>query len=112
MLHLSVLTILRYQRENGEEPYTLWFRSLRDAAVKNAIAIRLRRAEQGNLGDCKPVGQGVSELRVNVGPGYRIYFGRHGSTMVILLCGGEKRTQQRDIDRAKALWVEWKRRQS
>lgn len=66
----------------------------------------------GNSGDCRPVGEGVSELRVDVGPGYRAYFGRHGANVVLLLCGGDKDSQARDIERAKRLWAEWKRRQS
>lgn len=67
--------------------------------------------ETGNFGDCRPVGEGVNELRVDVGPGYRVYYGMHGSLMVILLCGGDKRTQTTAIARAKSLWAEWKRRQ-
>lgn len=65
------------------------------------IEIRLRRVLAGNFGDCKPVGEGVSELRVDVGTGYRIYYGRHGQALVILLCGGDKSSQQADIKRAK-----------
>ena len=107
-----MIEIVRYQRENGEEPYTEWFRRLRDGIAKLAISTRLRRIEDGNFGDCKPVGEGVSELRIQVGPGYRIYFGQYGSTLVILLCGGDKKSQQSDIERAKTLWTEWKRRQS
>lgn len=74
------------------------------------IEIRLRRVLAGNFGDCKPVGEGVSELRVDVGTGYRIYYGRHGQALVILLCGGDKSSQQADIKRAKEYWSDWKRR--
>ena len=107
-----MIEIVRYQREDGLEPYTEWFRRLRDTAAKTSIAKRLRRVEVGNFGDCKPVGEGVSELRIDAGPGYRVYFGMHGTVMVILLSGGDKSTQDRDIARSKALWAEWKRRQS
>lgn len=66
----------------------------------------------GNFGDCRPVGEGVIELRVHVGAGYRVYCGRHGDTLVLLLSGGDKDSQTADIRYAKALWHEWKRRQS
>lgn len=66
----------------------------------------------GNFGDCKPVGEGVSELRVDMGTGYRVYYGKHGQALVILLCGGDKGSQQADITRAKAYWADWKRRNS
>jgi putative addiction module killer protein len=72
----------------------------------------LRQVEAGNFGDCEPVGEGVIELRVHVGAGYRVYCGRHGKAMVLLLCGGDKRSQPADIKRAKEMWLDWKRRQS
>lgn len=65
-----------------------------------------------NFGDCKPVGKGVWELRVDIGAGYRVYYGKHGQTLVILLCGGGKESQQADITRAKVYWADWKRRNS
>lgn len=105
------MKIVRYQQDDGVEPYTEWYRSLRDGLAKASIAMRLHRVEIGNMGDCKPVGEGVHELRIHVGPGYRIYCGFHGELMVILLCGGDKSTQVRDIAKAKAFWTEWKRRQ-
>jgi putative addiction module killer protein len=106
------MELLRYQGEDGDEPFTDWLASLRDKAAQSRVRIRLRRLETDNFGDCTAVGEGVTELRVHVGPGYRVYFGRHGKTVVILLCGGDKGTQVRDIKRAKALWADWKQRQS
>jgi putative addiction module killer protein len=108
---ILVIELVRYQQEDGREPYTEWFRGLRDENAKVRIAARLRQIESGNLGDAKPVGEGVTELRIHVGAGYRVYCGRHGQFLVILLCGGEKSSQSKDIIRAKALWTEWKRRQ-
>lgn len=106
------MELLRYQREDGREPFTEWLSTLRDKAAEARIRIRLRRVEAGNLGDCEPVGDGVLELRIHLGAGYRVYFGRHGNSLVILLCGGDKGSQAADIRRAKAFWAEWKQRQA
>jgi putative addiction module killer protein len=106
-----VIELLRYQSEDGDEPFTDWLAGLRDNIAAARIRVRLRQVEAGNFGDCDAVGEGVIELRVHVGAGYRVYCGRHGKTVVILLCGGDKSTQPRDIKRAKELWSEWKRRQ-
>lgn len=107
-----MIELLRYQREDGSEPFTDWLASLRDKIAQARIRVRLRQVEAGNLGDCEPVGEGVIELRVHVGAGYRVYCGRHGKTVVMLLCGGDKRSQAADIKYARMLWSEWKRRQS
>ncbi|MEK7993936.1 MAG: type II toxin-antitoxin system RelE/ParE family toxin [Planctomycetota bacterium] len=88
-------------RETGE--YAAWFGNLRDRMAKTRILIRIRRVSLGNFGDVKSVGEGVSELRVDHGPGYRVYFLRKGETLVVLSGGGDKRTQLRDIRRASAL---------
>ena len=82
------------------EVYARWFKGLRDKKARARIDIRIRRLSLGNPGDVRPVGEGVSELRVDYGPGYRIYFVRRGQTLIILLAGGDKRTQQREIQRA------------
>ena len=74
-----------------------WFRELRDKTTKGRIGARIRRLEGGNFGDAKAVGKGVSELRIDVGPGYRIYFQRRGEFLVLLLLGGDKSTQSKDI---------------
>lgn len=83
--------------------YAAWFADLRDTRAKGRIIARVRRLSLGNFGDCKPVGEGLSEMRVDHGPGYRVYFVRRGLTVVILLCGGDKDSQVRDIARAKQL---------
>lgn len=83
--------------------YAAWFDSLRDRAAKVRIDIRIRRLSLGNPGDVKPVGEGVSELRVNFGPGYRVYFVQRGKEYIVLLAGGDKSSQDSDIREAKAL---------
>jgi putative addiction module killer protein len=87
------------------EAYAAWFDALRDAQARARILIRIRRLSLGNPGDVKPVGSGVSEMRIDYGPGYRVYFVRRGDTLAILLAGGDKRTQSRDIAAAIALAV-------
>lgn len=85
------------------ELFDTWFRGLRDERGKAAIRVRMRRAEDGNFGDCEPVGEGVSEMRIHHGPGYRVYFKRAGIELVILLAGGDKSTQAKDIKKALKL---------
>jgi putative addiction module killer protein len=88
-------------RQTGE--YVAWFERLRDHMAQTRILIRIRRVSLGNFGDVKPVGEGVSELRIDYGAGYRVYFIRKGERLVVLLGGGDKRTQPRDIQKAIAL---------
>jgi putative addiction module killer protein len=83
--------------------YATWFASLRDRLAKARIDIRIRRLSLGHLGDVKPVGEGISELRIDFGPGYRVYFVPRGSVLVMLLTGGDKSTQAQDIKKAKTL---------
>ncbi|MBW0003666.1 MAG: type II toxin-antitoxin system RelE/ParE family toxin [Hyphomicrobiales bacterium] len=85
------------------EIYDKWFAKLRDRKAKATIDIRVQRLSKGHVGDAEPVGNGVSELRIHYGPGYRVYFVRSGKSLVILLCGGDKNSQARDIRTAKAL---------
>lgn len=85
------------------EVYANWFAKLRDRQARARIDVRIRRLSLGNPGDVKPVGEGVSELRIDYGPGYRVYFVQRGSTLVVLLAGGDKRTQNRDIETALEL---------
>lgn len=97
-----------YQDASGKEPFTDWLNGLRDQKARRAILQRIGRLEQGLYGDCEPVGDGVLELRMFLGPGYRVYFGEDGDTVVVLLCGGDKGSQNRDIKAAKDYWKEYK----
>ena len=100
--------IIIYADESGHEPFTTWLTALRDRKEKQLIQARIRRLEQGLYGDCEPVGEGVSELRLFFGPGYRIYFGEEADHIVVLLCGGDKSTQKQDINAAKVYWKEYR----
>lgn len=84
-----------------------WRDNLRDYRAKVAIARRIDRLANGNAGDVKPVGEGVTEMRINYGPGYRMYFTKRGALLILLLCGGDKSSQLRDIARAKELRKSW-----
>jgi putative addiction module killer protein len=86
--------------------YAAWFRTLRDRTAKGRIVARIERVQLGNFGDAKSVGDGVHELRMDFGPGYRVYFTRRGERIVLLLCGGDKDSQSRDIVRARQLATE------
>ena len=85
-----------------------WLKKLRDPQAKARIEMRIRRLSLGNPGDVQPVGHGLSEMRVDYGPGYRVYFMQQGVVLVVILCGGDKRTQQQDITKARQLAAEWK----
>ena len=98
-----------YVRENGAVPYQDWFDSL-DAAAAAKVAVAKVRLSLGNTSNVKGVGSGVFELKIDFGPGYRVYFGKDGPTIAILLGGGTKKRQQRDIEDAQACWRDYKRR--
>lgn len=100
-----------YLDEKGTAPYRTWLDSL-SIADQVIIEARLARVRQGALGDCESVGDGVVELRIHEGPGFRVYFGQDGPTLVILLVGGTKRKQQKDIKTARKYWADYKRRKS
>ena len=96
--------------DEQKDLYTDWLRRLRDMQAKVAVIRRVARIEQGNFGDHKFYRDGVWELRIDVGPGYRVYYGQADQRLVLLLCGGDKRTQDTDIDRAVGYWQDWQRR--
>ncbi len=99
-----------FQNQRGREPFTVWVHSL-SRHYRARVFARLDRVETGNLGDAKPVGDGVFELRFHFGAGYRIYFGEVGTTIILLLCGGEKSSQKKDVLKAKEYWNAYQRRQ-
>ena len=103
---MARVEILLY-RKGPSIPFTRWLASLKDARGVAIVRARLNRIRLGNFGDSKSVGRGVEELRIDFGPGYRVYYGREGTLAVILLCGGDKRTQARDILTAQKNWKEY-----
>jgi putative addiction module killer protein len=102
--------LLEYLSEDGRSPFREWLRGLRDRTARARIQVRLDRLELGNFGDCRSLGDNLHELRVDHGPGYRVYIGREGSAVVILLCGGDKQAQSRDIERARSFWADYRSR--
>jgi putative addiction module killer protein len=103
-----VIELVLYKQVDGRCPFNDWISSLRDKRAQARIMARLRQVEAGNLGDSKSVGEGVIELRVDVGAGYRVYSAKSGTRLVILLCGGDKSSQHKDIQRAKEFWADWR----
>jgi len=101
--------IRNFRDDDGREPFEEWFMRL-DAAAAVRVQRLIDRMALGNLGDAKPVGAGVVESRIHWGPGYRLYFGLDGTTVVILLAGGVKRSQDRDVRVAQARWAQYRRR--
>ena len=107
MLLLGMVDIRYYVSASGDEPFADWFADV-EAVARAKVTRAIARIEQGNFSNVKAVGEGVMEYRIDFGPGYRIYFGRDGDTLVILLTGGTKKRQQRDIDAAHAYWRDYK----
>ena len=97
-----------YITPEGSCPFSEWQTSLKDIRTRARIDARLLRVKMGNLGDCKSVGEGVFEFRLDFGPGYRIYFAQDGEVIIMLLCGGSKKGQGRDIETAHAYWKEYR----
>ena len=107
---MTDVSILHYRTIEGRFPYREWVESIADKTVRAAVLARVDRLAFGAFGDWKAVGEGVCELRVHFGAGNRVYFGRDGRAVVILLCGGEKRSQSADIKRAKNYWRDYETR--
>ncbi len=108
-VNMDVLKIIKlYVDSNGKTPFELWIASIQDVKSKARILQRIDRLRIGNFGDCKSVGSGVYELRIHFGPGFRVYFGLAGEAIVLLLCGGNKSTQRKDIINAHNSWKEYK----
>ncbi len=104
--------IRRYITPDSRNPFAEWLSSLRDLNAVVKIEQRLDRVRLGNLGNSKSVGEGVCELKIDFGPGYRVYFGQFGSTIVLILCCGDKSSQEQDIRKAKEYWKEYEEREN
>ena len=104
------MEIIQYVKEDGSVPYAQWLSSLRDLQAKTAIRRRIDRFGAGNAGSTRALRGGVSEVKIDIGPGYRVYFALHGKIIVLLLCGGDKGTQDADIVKAVGYWEDWKSR--
>jgi putative addiction module killer protein len=105
-----VYEIRHYLTRDQKNIYMEWRRRIRDTKAAISIDRRVNRVELGNFGDHKPCRNGVWELRIDVGPGYRVYYAVSGAEIVLLLCGGDKRTQDVDVGRACEFWLDWQRR--
>jgi putative addiction module killer protein len=102
---MDYIEIELYQERSGKQPYLNWENGL-SREVRAIVTARLARIRVGNFGDCKSF-EGINELRIHFGPGFRIYFGKKGRTVIILLCGGDKSTQKKDIKKAKEYWKDY-----
>jgi putative addiction module killer protein len=103
-------TLRIYATSDGTKPFQEWIDSLKDREAQARVLVRMERVRLGMLGDWKSIGDSVFELRIGVGPGYRVYFGQDGKSIVILLCGGSKATQRKDIANAKKYWIDYRSR--
>lgn len=99
-----------YRTPDGKEPFTYWFETLKDKTIRAQLKNRLERVAVGNYGDCKALGDGIFELRIHYGPGYRVYFSEKGNYFILFLAGGTKSNQQKDIKKAKAYWADFQER--
>jgi putative addiction module killer protein len=102
--------LLDYQTADGLDPFKEWLASVADRQARAKVAVRVQRVAAGNFGDHKPVSDGVWELRIDHGPGYRVYYAQAGRRVLLLLIGGDKRRQQADIETAVRYWQDWQRR--
>ncbi|MGM0601249.1 MAG: type II toxin-antitoxin system RelE/ParE family toxin [Candidatus Rifleibacteriota bacterium] len=104
--------IKHYLLENGLDPFGKWLNNLKDIKARAKINVKIDRLSQGNFSNSKSLGDGVVELKIDYGPGYRVYYGQAGKLVILLLCGGDKSSQQKDIETAKKYWADFKRRSS
>jgi putative addiction module killer protein len=104
------MEIRNYADASGKVPFLDWLYAMKDKAGQKRIMARLARVMAGNLGDCKPLRDGVMELKVDFGPGYRVYLSRQGAVLVLLLCAGDKSSQSRDVELAIEYLDDWKQR--
>ena len=110
-MSLEARQLVSYETASNRIPFDEWIKNLKDHKGQTVILARLRRfAVTGHPGDHKSIGDGVYELRIHFGPGYRVYYGEDGMTVVLLLCGGDKSTQRRDLERAQAYWQDYRSR--
>ncbi len=108
---MIIKRLFKYQAKDGSVPFDEWIFSKRiDSKTRYRVLAKLDQVSLGNLGDCKAVGGGVSEIKLHFGPGYRIYIGQKGNKIIILLCGGDKSTQKKDIKNAHEYWHDYKER--
>jgi len=104
---ISPKQVVVFALSDGSEPFVTWLWGLKDSEGRRRILVRLTRLEQGHFGDCASVGEGVFELRLFFGSGYRVYFGEDAERIVVLFCGGDKKTQKKDIKQAQIYWKEY-----
>src|SRR5438876_5022373 len=111
MSETGPIQVKLYVLRNGKIPFEIWLGSLKDIKTRARIKVRIDRLSLGNWGDCKALGSSLYELRADFGPGYRVYFGRIAQSFILLLCGGDKKTQHADIQRAKEYWDDFQQRE-
>lgn len=104
------MEVTNYITQDGREPFAEWIKHFRDGQTRMRILKSIAKIRLGNFGDSAPVGEGVSELKLDFGSGYRVYYAKHGDQIVFLLCGGDKKSQQKDIEEAREYWAEYKAR--
>jgi putative addiction module killer protein len=107
---MTPVEVRRYQTAEGKVPLSEWLDGLRDGRARARVVARLDRLNVGLLGDWRGVGEGVCELRIDYGAGYRVYYARDGDVLILLFCGGDKRTQTKDIEKAHGYWKDYKAR--
>ncbi|MCX5895756.1 MAG: type II toxin-antitoxin system RelE/ParE family toxin [Proteobacteria bacterium] len=106
---MEQIRLIEYETAEGKCPFKKWIDSIKNIQTQARILRYVRSLSLGNFNNCKPVGEGVHELKIDFGPGYRVYFGNEGKTIIVLLCGGSKKNQDKDIKLAQKYWAEYKR---